>query len=191
VTYRCAAGIACAPTMQCRSTKLQTIINNTGITTAKLPANLHMRPATLYYLRLEFPSTVSNGGTIGTIGNNATCCGSSINTIYNREQLVVYKLGYTTTTLHERVYGKLATYNTRYVRGKRKVSRIAGHNGMGLPPGTNVHVISTLHHRNAALVYAWEQYLHNKYRAEKYSGPPVMANGNTELYTRDVLDLDY
>lgn len=159
---------------------MQSITANLPITNPKEPANLYLRPATLYYLRLEFPST---GNGTGKGGNIATSCGNT--------PLVLYKLGYTTTTLHERVYGRPTTYNTRYVHGRMKVLRIAGHVGMGLPPGTQVFIISTLDHRNGALVLAWEQYLHSKYTAQRYNGPPPMANGNTELYTRDILDLDY
>jgi hypothetical protein len=62
---------------------------------------------------------------------------------------------------------------------------------MGLPPGTLVYTIAEYKHRNGALVYAWEQYLHSKYRSERWQGLPVMGNGNTELYVRDILDLDY
>lgn len=161
---------------------MQTIINTIPITSAKLPKQLYLRPAILYYLRLEFPSTVgtSNGG---MCGNNATSCGNT--------PLVLYKFGYTTTSLHERVYGKPVIYTRRWDGNKRKVLRHNGHNGMGLPPNTDVFIISTLQHRNGALVYQWEQYLHNKHQRSRYTGPSVMGNGNTELYTVDILELDY
>lgn len=135
-----------------------------------------MRPATLYYLRLEFPSTIDTSVKGMEVRNEL------------RQGQTLYKLGYTTTTLHERVYGHKGTY--RYRKGKRICLRPA-HNGMGLPPGTMVYVISTLNHRNGALVLAWEQYLHNKYATQRYCGSPVMGNGNTELYVGDILNLDY
>jgi hypothetical protein len=158
---------------------VQTIVNNTGITSASTPATLYLRPAILYYLRLEFPHTDNNAIRPGSSQRVATT------------PLILYKLGYTTSSLHERVHGKPVTYTKKRVGNKRKVLRHNGHNGMGLPPGTSVYIISTLQHRNAALVYAWEQYLHNKYASERYKGLPLMANGNTELYIRDILDLDY
>lgn len=163
---------------------MQHIISNIPITRAATPSSLYMRPATLYYLRLEFPPFPSTIGTSngGMCGNNATSCGNT--------PLVLYKLGYTTTSLHERVYGKPIIYTRRWVGNKRKVLRNNGHNGMGLPAGTDVYIISTLQHRNGALVFAWEQYLHNKHQLRRYNGPPVMGNGNTELYTVDILELD-
>lgn len=159
---------------------MQHIVSNIPITTASAPKALYLRPATLYYLRLEFNGTVGNSnGSNGGNGGSKTA------------EQVLYKLGYTTTSLHERVYGRAATYSNKWVGNKRKVLRHNGHNGMGLPPGSAVYVISTLAHRNAALVLAWEQYLHSKYRSERWQGLPVLANGNTELYVRDILDLDY
>jgi hypothetical protein len=158
---------------------MQTIITSTGITSATTPKQLYLRPATLYYLRLEFQST-SDKGTQGMEVRNSL-----------RQPLVLYKLGYTTTSLHERVHGKPVTYTKKWVGNKRKVLRHNGHVGMGLPPCTMVYIISTLQHRNAALIYTWEQYLHAQHQRSRYCGSPIMANGNTELYVRDILDLDY
>jgi hypothetical protein len=84
-----------------------------------------------------------------------------------------YKLGYTTTSLHERVYG-----------------RYGKHNGMGLPVTAEVYIIA-IYRGNANTIYQYEQYLHQKYQPFKYTGSPIMANGNSELYTTDILDLDY
>lgn len=153
---------------------MQSIVNSI-ITNPLLYRRLRYKPATLYYLRLEFPST----STVGKATDNAGSMAKS--------PLVLYKLGYTTTSLQERVHGKPATY---YYNRQHKRQRVAGHNGMGLPSGTNVYVISTVTHRNASEVYQWEQYLHNKYRSHRYCGQSVMGNGNTELYTRDILELD-
>ena len=128
------------------------------------------RPALLYYLRLEFPHTIKCTKDAGH---------------WQELPLILYKLGYTTTTLAERVHGRTGRYIT--MRGRRQW--VAGHAGMGLPLGTNVFVISTLT-GTSSLVYAWEQALHRQYAAARYRGALVMSNGNTELYVRDILGLD-
>lgn len=144
---------------------------------AAFPA-LRYKLATLYYLRIEFPSSYNDKDGKGNIATNCS------------NPLVLYKLGYTTTSLQERVHGKPVTYRYTLVKGKRKYSRTTGHNGMGLPAGTQVYVIASITGKCASTVYQWEQYLHNKHRNERWQGLPLMENGNTELYIKDILNLD-
>jgi len=139
---------------------MQTIVNNIVISKPNKYVKLSRRPATLYYLRIEFSNTT------------------------------LYKLGYTTTSLVERVHGRPISYNYKMVKGKRIRVRAAGHNGMGLPVGTKVYVVATLDHPNASYVYQVEQILHTRYALHRYKGEWLMENGNTELYTCDVLELD-
>lgn len=156
------------------------IINTITIATPNKYPALRYKSAILYYLRITFPSMVTTGnvqhygqcGQCGEVAGNVT---------------TLYKLGYTTTSLQERVHGKPASY---YVNKYGKRVRAVGHNGMGLPTGAIVHVISTYQHSNASLVYQWEQELHKRYKMHGYKGAAVMGNGNTELYVRDILELD-
>jgi hypothetical protein len=76
------------------------------------------------------------------------------------------------------------------VKGKRIRVRAAGHNGMGLPKDIKVYVVATLGHNNASYIYQVEQELHTRYALHRYTGMPLMENGNTELYTSDILMLD-
>jgi len=153
---------------------MHNIISNIPVTNPNQYPKLRYKPATLYYLRICFPNIINNNN--GTSGQSGEVAGT-----------VLYKLGYTTTSLQERVYGKSATY---YYNRQHKRVRVAGHVGMGLPTGTTVHVIAAYQHSNASMVYQWEQWLHNKYTSARYCGQAVMVNGNTELYVRDILELD-
>jgi len=139
---------------------MQTIVNNISIKNANKYPKLRLRAATLYYLRIEFTN------------------------------LIVYKIGYTTTSLLERVHGRPTSYRYVIRKGKRTRVRAAGHNGMGLPLGTRVYVVASLDHHNASYVYQVEQALHTKYALQRYKGEWLMENGNTELYMRDILELD-
>jgi hypothetical protein len=38
--------------------------------------------------------------------------------------------------------------------------------------------------------YELEQRLHDELSEFRYSGEPILGSGNTELYTKDVLELD-
>jgi len=139
---------------------METIVSNIVISNKNKYTKLKSRAATLYYLRIEF------------------------------SDLTLYKIGYTTTSLQERVHGRPTSYSYVVRKGKRVRVRAAGHNGMGLPVGTKVYVVATLGHNNGSLVYQWEQYLHTRYALQRYTGVPLMENGNTELYTSDILELD-
>jgi len=139
---------------------MQSLISNIQVSKPNKYVKLKSRAATLYYLRIEFT------------------------------HLTVYKIGYTTTSLQERVHGKRASYKWGVRKGKMVRVRAAGHNGMGLPKDAKIYVVATLANANGSLVYQWEQYLHTKYALQRYTGVPLMENGNTELYTCDVLMLD-
>lgn len=143
---------------------METIINNIHVTDRRKYPKLYLRPACLYYLRLEFPTGQ-----------------------------VLYKLGYTTTTLNERVFGCPATVSYKYNSNLKRKLRVykAGHNGYGLPSGTQVFEIATYYHRNGSYIYQLEQELHRRYTTASYKGINLMANGNTELYPTDILNLDY
>jgi hypothetical protein len=139
---------------------MHTIVNSIKISKPNKYPKLSRRPATLYYLRIEFT------------------------------HLTVYKIGYTTTSLAERVHGRPTSYSYKKVGKSVRRVRAAGHNGMGLPVGTKVYVVATLDHPNASYVYQVEQILHTRYALHRYKGEWLMENGNTELYTCDVLELD-
>jgi len=139
---------------------MQSLISNIIISKPNKYAKLRLRPATLYYLRIEFAHTT------------------------------LYKLGYTTTSLMERVHGRPTIYRYIVRKGKRVRVHAAGHNGMGLPKNAKVYVVATLDNNNGSLVYQWEQYLHTLHYNSKYVGRQVMENGNTELYVSDILGLD-
>jgi hypothetical protein len=165
---------------------MQSLLNNIIISNPNKYRKLTGKSATLYYLRLEFNNINSKSNDNGNFAGEIA--GDSI--IYNNNnKLILYKLGYTTQSLQERVHG---TPN-KYKRDKYGRLRLAstGHNGMGLPTGTDVYIISTYRHTNASLIYQYEQVLHSMYCADKWHGNPVMGNGNSELYIRDILDLDY
>lgn len=136
---------------------MDTVIIDILVKDTKLYPKLYMRTATLYYLRI-------------VLINNT----------------IVYKLGYTTTSIQERVYGRIPTY--KYRNGKRL--RVAGHIGLGLPTGAKVYIISSYTHRNGSYIYQLEQILHKRYAKYRYIGINILANGNTELYTMDILNLD-
>lgn len=160
---------------------MQNILNNIIITNPKLHSKLYLRPATLYYLRLEFADNTSMNGIVGrtnVLAKSPQC------------PIILYKLGYTTTSLNERIFGKLPSYTYKIINGKRKYIRASGHNGMGLPQHTKVYEVACVSNRNASYIYQVEQYLHSLHAKHCYEGAKVMGNGNTELYTVDILGLD-
>jgi hypothetical protein len=153
---------------------MYTILSTITIDNTKKYPKLYLRPATLYYLRIEFSNIVGSANVLAK----------------SPQVLTLYKLGYTTTSLNERVYGKLPSYKYITKNGRRTSVRVAGHNGMGLPPSAKVYEIATYSHRNASYIYQYEQYLHSLHAKSRYIGANIMANGNTELYTVDILGLD-
>lgn len=71
------------------------------------------------------------------------------------------------------------------ITNRDPAARVAG---MGLFPGVSAEVISVINFdlgRDARMV---EKRLHRKFSSHRYGGPPVMKNGNTELFTVNVLD---
>jgi hypothetical protein len=78
----------------------------------------------------------------------------------------LYKVGYTTTSLEYRLYM------------------------MGIAAGWDVKIIGSTSYVKASLAYAIEQLVHQRYVNDRYKGRWILANGNTELYERDILELD-
>lgn len=95
--------------------------------------------------------------------------------------LTLYKIGYTRMSIRQRVYGY-------YTRASRKAGQRLG--GMGVPSGTLVTIVSILYKGLPKTAYTLEQNLHRRYQSYRYTGPAVLANGNTELYSSDILKLD-
>jgi hypothetical protein len=92
--------------------------------------------------------------------------------------LVLYKIGYTSMTIVDRVEGYF----------DKKLGRQVG--GMGLPCGCSYRIISVVYKGSKTSAYAEEQRLHKLYVNARYRGPNRLRNGNTELYLTDVLRLD-
>ena len=92
--------------------------------------------------------------------------------------LTLYKIGYTTMTVVKRVEG--------YFDRKTRTRSV----GMGLPKGCKYKIIAVVYRGSKEEAYRREQALHAKHRAERWSGARLCANGNTEMYIRDVLGLD-
>lgn len=170
-------------------------------------SNLPNKAAIIYYLRLEFNNNSININSININNNNNSENGSKTaanmhnnNKVNSKmaasqpqsQSLILYKIGYTTTSINERVFGRASTVTHRTNRrtGRRIATVHKGHNGLGLPSNTNVYVIATAKCVNAATAYAKEQVLHKQYAAQRWQGLPLLANGNSELYVSDVLLLD-
>jgi len=94
------------------------------------------------------------------------------------DDLTLYKIGYTTMTIVKRVEG--------YYSKKDRCWK----GGMGLPYGCHWRIISVVYKGSKTRAYEEEQRLHTLYQAERYRGPNVVKNGNTELYLMDILGLD-
>lgn len=71
------------------------------------------------------------------------------------------------------------------ITNRDPVARIAG---MGLFPGVSAEVISVINFESGRDARMIEKRLHRKFSSHRYGGPPVMKNGNTELFTVNVLD---
>ena len=61
--------------------------------------------------------------------------------------------------------------------------------GMGLFPGVTAEVIDVVRFDSGRDARIAEKRLHRKNSSRRYGGPPVMRNGNTELFTASVLEL--
>jgi hypothetical protein len=92
--------------------------------------------------------------------------------------LILYKIGYTSMSIVDRVEGYF-DYKT-----KRRTA------GMGLPCGCTYRIISVIYKGKKETAYREEQRLHNLYQAMRYNGPKRVTSGHTELYLTDVLGLD-
>ena len=54
-----------------------------------------------------------------------------------------------------------------------------------------IHIVQQWHYAKGADAYKREQNILKWFAEDRYTGPPVMAiNGNTELFTRDILQLE-
>lgn len=60
---------------------------------------------------------------------------------------------------------------------------------MGLHPGAKADLLDAIRFNSGRDARIAEKRLHRKYAAHRYNGPPVMKNGNTELFTVSVLEL--
>jgi len=61
--------------------------------------------------------------------------------------------------------------------------------GMGAYPGVRITILREVCFNKGRDARAMEKAIHVKFRDSKYRGEPVMKNGNTELFTENVLDL--
>lgn len=59
--------------------------------------------------------------------------------------------------------------------------------GMGLPDGGAAEVLQVIAFDSGAEARRVEKILHRRHRQYRYNGAPVMKNGNTELFTKDVM----
>lgn len=53
-----------------------------------------------------------------------------------------------------------------------------------------IHIVKEWRYERGADARAHEQAMLFCYRKDKYTGPPLLPNGNTELFSRDILNLD-
>ena len=139
------------------------------------------KSASLYYIKLDFAKCssriLSKLSTAHINSRNELSVTASSSQVPSNT--ILYKLGFTTTTLHERIFGK---YNYRTKKWY--------HYGLGLPVGTSVTVISCLPFAAASEAYLYEQYYHTLHHTSRNFQLNVLANGNTELYGTDILQLD-
>lgn len=70
------------------------------------------------------------------------------------------------------------TNSTAKIRSKR----------LGLYRGVKATVLSEIAYANGALARQAERQFHRDFAHLKYQGPPIMANGNTELFGRDAIN---
>lgn len=92
--------------------------------------------------------------------------------------LVIYKIGYTSTTIVNRVEGYYNKRTGKYIPG------------LGLPKGCTYRIIGILYKGSKVSAYKVEQDLHKLHSVHRYTGVKLIRNGYTELYRVDVLGLD-
>ena len=56
---------------------------------------------------------------------------------------------------------------------------------------SKIEIVKQKLYENGADAYNWEQRLLKKYKQYQYKGPKVLENGNTELFTEDIISLYY
>jgi len=71
------------------------------------------------------------------------------------------------------------------ITNRDPLARIAG---MGLYPGVSAEVLEKIEFANGRDARIAEKRLHRKFSSHRYGGPQVMKNGNTELFTVNVLE---
>jgi len=71
------------------------------------------------------------------------------------------------------------------ITNRDPLARIAG---MGLHPGVSAEVLEKIEFASGRDARIAEKRLHRKFSNHRYGGPQVMKNGNTELFTVNVLD---
>ena len=79
---------------------------------------------------------------------------------------IIYKIGITNRTMKERL------------------------TSMGVDKSYNVIIIQETYYERGIDAYNEEQRLHKLHKEFKYLGEAIMKNGNTELFIKDVLELD-
>jgi hypothetical protein len=60
--------------------------------------------------------------------------------------------------------------------------------GLGLGDGINAKVVHEVRFTRGEHARAAERQFHRDFAHLKYQGPPIMENGNTELFSRDVIN---
>ena len=78
---------------------------------------------------------------------------------------ILYKLGYTSRTVYHRI------------------------ETLGLPNYTKVRVLASLPFTSVQTAFNVEQLLHTVCEPYRYKGKNLLGNGNTELYTENLLEL--
>ncbi|MBB3017703.1 hypothetical protein FHR70_000743 [Microvirga lupini] len=61
--------------------------------------------------------------------------------------------------------------------------------GMGVPAGTDVEVLDMIKFESGRDARIAEKRLHRRHAEHRYTGAPVLKNGNTELFTVNVLEI--
>lgn len=59
---------------------------------------------------------------------------------------------------------------------------------MGIAPGTKVQILEVIQFESGRDARIAEKRLHRRIAAHRYAGPPVLSNGNTELFTVNALE---
>lgn len=71
------------------------------------------------------------------------------------------------------------------ITNRDPAARIAG---MGLGPGVAAEILDTIKFDSGRDARMAEKRLHRRLKNHRYSGPPILKNGNTELFTIGILE---